>query len=316
MKFNKLSALSILSTGVLAAPAAVTVTEHVHKEVTAVVRGLVLVSGDQTLTTFVTEYGSPASPTAVSALEQAASTKVQTKPTPTAVQPIAEDAFFEDASKTTNVDSKATTSELNKKIEVEVNAASTSTTPTTTAQQPVAIISTTPTTTLVPTTTSSTTSTSTAKAAATSSIASSSDLSDNASTFLNAHNAKRALHQNTGSLTWSTELESYAQNYADQYDCSGNLVHSGGPYGENLALGYGLSGSIDAWYDEISSYDFNNPGFSENAGHFTQLVWKSSTLVGCGVKSCNNAWGDYVVCSYQTAGNVIGDFADNVEPLL
>jgi hypothetical protein len=51
--------------------------------------------------------------------------------------------------------------------------------------------------------------------------------------------------------------------------------HSGGPYGENL---YATSGGpVDAyavvkpWYDEVSKYDFNNPGFSGATGHFTQV---------------------------------------------
>jgi uncharacterized protein YkwD len=133
--------------------------------------------------------------------------------------------------------------------------------------------------------------------------------------MVNEHNTKRALHKDTGSLTWSDTLATYAQNYADSYDCSGNLVHSGGPYGENLALGYGTTGSVDAWYNEITSYDYSNPGFSESAGHFTQVVWKGTSEVGCGLKSCGGEWGDYIICSYKAAGNVIGEFADNVMPL-
>lgn len=200
-------------------------------------------------------------------------------------------------------------------VNVEAAAATT-----TTPEQQVATAAA-PTTTTTPTTTAAaatatTTPTTAAAAATTSASAASIDgLSDNNSILLATHNTKRALHKDTGSLTWSTELENYAQNYADSYDCSGTLTHSGGPYGENLALGYGIEGAVTAWYDEISDYDYSNPGFSEEAGHFTQLVWKSSTQVGCGVKTCDNAWGDYVVCSYSPAGNVIGDFDSNVMPL-
>ena len=130
--------------------------------------------------------------------------------------------------------------------------------------------------------------------------------------MLNEHNVKRALHSNTPALIWSETLASYAQNYADNYDCSGNLVHSGGEYGENLALGYGTTGAVDGWYDEISSYDYSNPGFSEATGHFTQVVWAGSSQVGCGIKYCGDVWGDYIVCSYEAAGNVIGEFPENV----
>lgn len=141
-------------------------------------------------------------------------------------------------------------------------------------------------------------------------------LSDNAILLLVAHNNRRGLHKDTPLLSWSKELETYAQNYADSFDCSGQLTHSGGPYGENLALGYGIEGAVKAWYDEIDQYDYNNQGFSELTGHFTQLIWKDTTEVGCAVKYCGETWGDYVVCSYNPAGNVIGEFNENVLPLI
>jgi hypothetical protein len=99
----------------------------------------------------------------------------------------------------------------------------------------------------------------------------------------------------------------------------------GGPTGENLAAGYAnASASIDAWGLERESYNFNSPGFSEQTGHFTQLVWKSTTSVGCGRVDCNGSGGTpgwYVVCEYWPAGNIIlngGDslFMDNVGKLV
>ena len=33
-------------------------------------------------------------------------------------------------------------------------------------------------------------------------------------------------------------------------------------------------------------YNWNLPGFAEKTGHFTQLVWKETTQVGCGVTFC------------------------------
>jgi hypothetical protein len=45
---------------------------------------------------------------------------------------------------------------------------------------------------------------------------------------------------------------------------------STGPYGENLAAGYGsVAASIDAWYNEINDYNFSNGDFS--VGSYTRL---------------------------------------------
>ncbi len=85
-----------------------------------------------------------------------------------------------------------------------------------------------------------------------------------------------------------------------------------GPYGENLAMGYpSAAASVDAWGDERSEYNYDDPSFSEATGHFTQLVWKDSTQVGCARTLCgSHGW--YLVCEYWPRGNVIGQFADEV----
>lgn len=66
-------------------------------------------------------------------------------------------------------------------------------------------------------------------------------------------------------------------------------------------------------------YNFDRPtGFSMSTGHFTQLVWKNTNSVGCGRVDCDNsatdgASGWLVVCEYWPAGNVIGDFKNQVQ---
>ncbi|KAG7727010.1 hypothetical protein KL933_002719 [Ogataea haglerorum] len=170
-------------------------------------------------------------------------------------------------------------------------------------------------TTPTPTEASSTTETSASSASATSATSSSSSDSSNSDfqeAILKEHNDKRALH-GVEALTWDDILAQYAQNYADQYDCSGVLTHSGGKYGENLALGYSTTGTVDAWYNEGQNYNYGS-GCSVY-DHFTQVIWKSTTKVGCGYKYCNDYWGTYIVCSYDPAGNVIGGCASNVPPL-
>jgi pathogenesis-related protein 1 len=132
---------------------------------------------------------------------------------------------------------------------------------------------------------------------------------------LNGHNNYRALH-GANALTWSDDLANTAKNWA-----SGCVFkHSGGIYGENLAAGtgdYTITDGINGWTSESSQYDPNNPTYS----HFTQVVWKSTTQLGCAVVTCpagsifDASFGtaQYIACEYNPPGNVIGEFAQNVQ---
>ncbi|MCJ1281922.1 hypothetical protein MMC26_001245 [Xylographa opegraphella] len=132
------------------------------------------------------------------------------------------------------------------------------------------------------------------------------------SSILNSTNVFRDEH-NATALSWNDSLAAYAADYAG--NC--HWQHSGGPSGENLAQGYtNVTDAVDAWGDERNEYDFGSPGFSEATGHFTQLVWKATTTVGCGRMLCdgtNDVAGWYVVCEYYPPGNVIGEFGAEVQ---
>ena len=66
------------------------------------------------------------------------------------------------------------------------------------------------------------------------------------------------------------------------------------------------------WYREVKYYDYNRPGFSLKTGHFTQLVWKSSTKLGVGVCLDKASGKAYVVALYTPHGNMKGEFPKNV----
>lgn len=80
--------------------------------------------------------------------------------------------------------------------------------------------------------------------------------------------------------------------------------HSGGKFGENLAAGYSTpAAAIDAWYEENTVYNYAAGMFSSTTGHFTQMVWKGASKVGCGIVTCNGAGGtpgDFLTCEYDT----------------
>jgi len=130
--------------------------------------------------------------------------------------------------------------------------------------------------------------------------------------MLNGHNFYRAEH-NASALTWNTTSASYASTWSQK--CA--FKHSGGPTGENLAAGYSnATATVDAWGGERASYDFGHGGFSETTGHFTQVVWKATTTVGCARTDCGGddaTPGWYVVCEYYPPGNVVGAFQLNVQ---
>jgi hypothetical protein len=60
----------------------------------------------------------------------------------------------------------------------------------------------------------------------------------------------------------------------------------------------------------IAQYNKNDP----QASHFTQMVWKKSTHVGCAHVDCDGIFpssfgkAHYHVCEYSPQGNVIGEF--------
>lgn len=135
--------------------------------------------------------------------------------------------------------------------------------------------------------------------------------------IVEAHNRHRAAHC-APPLAWSSELAATAQRHAERLRSGGcNLVHSQGPYGENL-FGASPAGQatpdvvVDDWYNEVTAYDMRHPGFGMRTGHFTQVVWKDTTRVGCAVARCQDS--DVWVCNYDPPGNIADQFARNVSP--
>ncbi|SCV70294.1 BQ2448_1688 [Microbotryum intermedium] len=128
---------------------------------------------------------------------------------------------------------------------------------------------------------------------------------------LNEHNKFRAAH-GANPLVWDDTLAKFAQDYANK--CV--FKHSGGPYGENLAAMAGdananVVSGIKLWEDEESQFTCAKPVYS----HYTQMVWRSTTKIGCAEAKCppgsifsssiNNQ--KYWVCEYS---DTVGNFGD------
>jgi Cysteine-rich secretory protein family len=120
-------------------------------------------------------------------------------------------------------------------------------------------------------------------------------------------------------LKWEPALAQSAQRWADFLALSGRFEHAPEnrtePEGENIWAGtkgyFGPEAMVGAW---VREKQFFRPGVSpnnsttgrvEDVGHYTQLIWRATTEVGCAEASSTRE--DILVCRYAEAGNYKGE---------
>jgi hypothetical protein len=140
-------------------------------------------------------------------------------------------------------------------------------------------------------------------------------------TMLDAHNAARTA-VGVAPMVWDDRLAADAAAYAitlareNRFDHAvqdGNVEREG----ENLWMGtrdaYALREMVDDWIAERRFYrpaptpEFSNTGQWSDVAHYTQIVWRNATAMGCALAS--NRESDVLVCRYSPAGNVVGEMA-------
>lgn len=129
---------------------------------------------------------------------------------------------------------------------------------------------------------------------------------------LNYHNEKRA-ERGANSLVWDENLACIAQEHADTCDFTHHTDMYGGGYGQNLGQNAGIEGSMEMWWDEVRAWDMwgENAPAENVTGHFTAMVWASSTALGCATTS-SGCSPPVTVCNYFCAGNMAGQYSANV----
>ena len=136
--------------------------------------------------------------------------------------------------------------------------------------------------------------------------------------ILAAQNRERAV-MNVPPLAWDEQLAKGAAAWAKHLSRTGRFEHSpdapgAEPQGENIwggTPGYYLpENMVGLWVAEKRAFKvgvFPNASRTrrvEDVSHYTQLIWRRTTHVGCGSSMAGAE--EILVCRYRTAGNVIG----------
>ena len=134
--------------------------------------------------------------------------------------------------------------------------------------------------------------------------------------LLAAHNRERAL-VGAQPLQWDAQLAASAASYGPTLASMKRLVHSPREtrpgQRENLAMGWHGTMSpeqlVDLWSREKLLLRpglfpaVSRTGQWEDVAHYTQMVWPTTTHVGCAIFAAD--W-DYLICRYSPPGNLDG----------
>ena len=135
--------------------------------------------------------------------------------------------------------------------------------------------------------------------------------------MLAAHNIERA-RARVAPLAWDNSLGAAAAAYAQQVAFSGRFQHSNRKArpgtGENLWMGarglFSVESMVGAWASEKRWFrpgvfpNVAQRGSWQDVGHYTQMIWPTTTRVGCSVATTMHT--DYLVCRYAGKGNIDG----------
>lgn len=133
---------------------------------------------------------------------------------------------------------------------------------------------------------------------------------------LDAHNKYR-VQVGVPPLVWSDDLAASAQQWVSMLSASSTFAHDPGNTGQGENIWMGTSGAysyaqmVDSWGSEMSNFqngvfpNVSTTGDWSAVGHYTQIIWRSTTGVGCA--GLDGSDGNYrLVCRYSPAGNVTG----------
>lgn len=141
--------------------------------------------------------------------------------------------------------------------------------------------------------------------------------SDLPARILAMHNRERAA-VGAAPLAWDPALAAAAASYGPTLAGLGRLVHSPRDtrpgQRENLAMGsagyYGPEALVGFWIDEKRHFspgtfpNVSRTGYWKDVAHYTQMIWKGTTSVGCAMHVAGGR--NYLICRYSPPGNADG----------
>ncbi|EON61764.1 hypothetical protein W97_00980 [Coniosporium apollinis CBS 100218] len=150
---------------------------------------------------------------------------------------------------------------------------------------------------------------------------------------LRHHNVHRANHS-APALVWDENLAAIAREIGSSCKYEHNTKAGGGGYGQNIAAGVRennvtavitelfYNGEVNFYEGQYGKADPDMGNF-HGWGHFSQIVWKETTAVGCHTFDCSAREGKlanvganvapfFTVCNYKKPGNWGGQYGKNV----
>ncbi len=143
-------------------------------------------------------------------------------------------------------------------------------------------------------------------------------LADFEKRILASHNAERAAN-GLAPMQWSPALAANAAKWAAHLAVLDDIEHdhSLDVEGENLWRGskdaYTPEDMVTLWIDEKKAYkpgvipNVSITGEFEDVGHYTQVMWRTTGLVGCALSLAKDD--EVLVCRYMEGGNVVDEKA-------
>jgi len=131
------------------------------------------------------------------------------------------------------------------------------------------------------------------------------------------HNRERAA-VGAPPLAWDPALATAAASYGPALAARGRLAHSPREsrpgQRENLAMGssshYGFEDLVGFWVEEKRHFQpglfphVSRTGQWKDVAHYTQMIWKGTTNVGCALHEGSDR--SYLICRYSPPGNADG----------